>query len=87
MPTKFYSSSMTLVGNAHPTSYLEADVAQLAEQGFCKPQVGGSSPSVSSISEVRAQITELRPFSVICVLSSVFCINWGGSLVANGTRL
>ncbi len=25
-----------------------ADVAQLVEQGFCKPQVGGSSPFVGS---------------------------------------
>ncbi len=29
-------------------NHLVADVAQLAEQGFCKPQVAGSSPIVGS---------------------------------------
>ena len=39
----------------HKKHFFSADIAQLAEQLFCKQQVVGSSPSIGSITKVNQQ--------------------------------
>ena len=47
-------------------AWIFAGVAQLAEQGFCKPQVGGSSPSASSFFHRKdAETAEKNPVNAI----------------------
>jgi hypothetical protein len=43
-----------------------ADVAQLVEQRFCKPQVPGSSPVVGSIANVRCRVHHETAVSARC---------------------